>query len=68
MEVHGYTVIFVMKVNFVACIVLPRLCVITALRSQIADNILKRQFNPDAPNKAWVIDITYVRTHEGFCT
>jgi len=27
---------------------------------------LKRQFNPDAPNKAWVSDITYVRTHEGF--
>lgn len=33
---------------------------------KFADNILKRQFNPDAPNKAWVSDITYVRTHEGF--
>ncbi len=25
-----------------------------------------RQFNLDAPNKVWVSDITYVRTHEGF--
>ncbi len=33
---------------------------------KIADNILARQFNPDAPNQAWVSDITYVRTHEGF--
>jgi len=33
---------------------------------KIADNLLKRQFNPDAPNKTWVSDITYVRTHEGF--
>ena len=33
---------------------------------KIADNILSRQFNPDEPNKVWVSDITYVRTHEGF--
>jgi putative transposase len=33
---------------------------------KIADNILKRQFNPDAANKACVSDITNVRTHEGF--
>jgi putative transposase len=33
---------------------------------KIADNILARQFNPDQPNKIWVSDITYVRTHEGF--
>tara|TARA_R110000868_G_scaffold120477_5_gene319935 strand:+ start:23900 stop:24721 length:822 start_codon:yes stop_codon:yes gene_type:complete len=33
---------------------------------KIADNILARQFNPDAPNQAWVSDITYVRTYEGF--
>jgi len=32
----------------------------------IAKNILDRQFNPDAPNKYWVSDITYVRTYEGF--
>ena len=33
---------------------------------KIADNILDRQFNPKAPNHAWVSDITYIRTHEGF--
>ena len=32
----------------------------------IADNILDRNFNPDVPNRAWVSDITYVRTYEGF--
>jgi putative transposase len=34
--------------------------------SHIADNVLNRGFNPDAPNKSWVSDITYVRTYEGF--
>jgi putative transposase len=33
--------------------------------SRIADNLLKRQFNPPAPNQVWVSDITYIRTHEG---
>jgi putative transposase len=33
---------------------------------KIAENILDRQFNPKAPNNAWVSDITYIRTHEGF--
>ena len=28
----------------------------------VADNVLDRNFNPDAPNKAWVSDITYVYT------
>ena len=32
----------------------------------IADNVLDRNFNPDMPNQAWVSDITYVRTYEGF--
>jgi len=32
----------------------------------IADNVLDRNFNPGLPNQAWVSDITYVRTHEGF--
>ena len=32
----------------------------------IADNVLGRNFNPETPNHAWVSDITYVRTHEGF--
>lgn len=34
--------------------------------TSVADNHLNRQFSPDAPNKTWVSDITYVRTHEGF--
>ncbi|MGK0499288.1 MAG: putative transposase [Oceanicoccus sp.] len=33
---------------------------------KITDNILARQFNPDAPNQAWGSDITYVRSYEGF--
>ena len=32
----------------------------------IADNVLNREFSPGMPNQAWVSDITYVRTHEGF--
>ena len=34
--------------------------------AHVADNLLNRDFNPDAPNTAWVSDITYVRTYEGF--
>jgi transposase InsO family protein len=30
-------------------------------------NRLNRQFNPDAPNRAWVSDITYVKIHGKFC-
>ena len=32
----------------------------------VAPNLLKRQFNPDAPNQVWVSDITYVRTYAGW--
>jgi transposase InsO family protein len=32
----------------------------------IAANVLARQFNPAAPNKAYVSDITYVRTGAGW--
>ncbi len=32
--------------------------------SNIADNRLKRDFNPIAPNKSWLTDITYIRTYE----
>ena len=32
----------------------------------IAPNILARQFNPAAPNKAYVSDITYIRTGAGW--
>lgn len=30
------------------------------------DNTLDRQFAASAPDTAWVTDITYIRTHEGF--
>jgi len=32
----------------------------------IADNIVARDFNPDAPNQLWAADITYVRTWVGW--
>ena len=31
-----------------------------------AKNQLQREFTYDQPNKAWVTDITYIRTYEGF--
>lgn len=34
--------------------------------SLAADNTLVRQFDVEAPDKAWVTDITRIRTHEGF--
>jgi len=32
----------------------------------IAPNVLERNFTTDAPNKAWVTDITYIHTNEGW--
>ena len=32
----------------------------------VAPNQLQRQFQHDAPDQAWVTDITYIRTHEGW--
>ncbi len=32
----------------------------------IASNTLDRQFEVDAPDKVWVTDITYIKTHEGW--
>jgi transposase InsO family protein len=32
----------------------------------VADNVLDRQFDPTAPNEAWVADITYIPTREGW--
>jgi transposase InsO family protein len=32
----------------------------------VADNLLDRQFSPEAPNEAWVSDITYIPTREGW--
>ncbi|MDW2646627.1 IS3 family transposase [Citrobacter sp. HN-141] len=34
--------------------------------SIVSPNRLQRQFNPDAPDKRWVTDITYIRTYEGW--
>jgi putative transposase len=34
--------------------------------SVVVDNTLARQFDVDAQDKAWVTDITYIRTQEGF--
>ena len=31
----------------------------------IAENALSRKFDPPAPNKAWVADITYIRIRSG---
>ncbi len=35
----------------------------------MVSNTLDRQFEVDAPDKVWVTDITYIKTHEGwlFC-
>jgi putative transposase len=32
----------------------------------VAENVLNRQFEPQAPNQAWTADITYVATGEGW--
>jgi len=32
----------------------------------VADNLLNRQFTPEAPNKLWAGDITYIPTAEGW--
>lgn len=34
--------------------------------SVVAPNHLQRQFEVSEPNRAWVTDITYIRTHEGW--
>jgi putative transposase len=43
----------------------------TTLRSQTehtprAPDLVKRNFTPEAPNRLWVADITYIRTWEGW--
>lgn len=32
----------------------------------VAENVLDRSFDPEAPDKAWATDITYIRTWEGW--
>jgi putative transposase len=34
--------------------------------SVVAPNQLQQQFDVSAPNRVWVTDITYIRTHEGW--
>ncbi|MCF6327507.1 MAG: IS3 family transposase [Devosiaceae bacterium] len=34
--------------------------------SVVVDNTLNRQFSVDEPDRAWVTDITYIKTYEGF--
>ncbi len=43
-----------------------RRCIKGGKPAKIAANVLDRAFSPDKPNLAWVSDITYVRTYEGF--
>ena len=38
----------------------------TGQRGAIADNVLDRQFQADAPNRKWVADFTYIWTAEGW--
>lgn len=33
---------------------------------RVADDLVERQFSPDAPNVLWVADLTYLRTWEGW--
>ena len=33
---------------------------------QVAPNRLNQEFSVESPNQAWVGDITYIRTYEGF--
>ena len=32
----------------------------------VSNNVLARAFTAQKPNQAWVTDITYIRTYEGF--
>lgn len=38
----------------------------SGMPAALADNSLNRDFTATQPNKVWVTDITYVRTHEGW--
>ena len=37
-----------------------------ASKRDSADDLVKRDFSADGPNRAWLADITYVRTHQGW--
>lgn len=57
-----------MKINGIAAKTRRRFKATTCSRHNlpVADNILKRQFTADAPNKVWLSDITYIPTQEGW--
>jgi putative transposase len=40
---------------------------IAAKNAMNVDDLVKREFHADAPNKLWVADFTYVSTWEGWC-
>ncbi|ABV95648.1 integrase (plasmid) [Dinoroseobacter shibae DFL 12 = DSM 16493] len=33
----------------------------------VAENKLEQQFQASAPDQVWVTDITYIKTHKGWC-
>ena len=35
-------------------------------RVRVADDLVKRQFRPDAPDVLWIADFSYLRTWEGW--
>lgn len=41
-------------------------CMDEGARSEIADNVLDRQFTAEAPTQRWVADFTYIWTAEGW--
>ena len=43
-----------------------RPCAKGGVPAAVAPNLLSQQFTVNAPNKVWVTDITYIRTHEGW--
>jgi transposase InsO family protein len=40
---------------------------IAGKNAKSAEDLIKRNFHADAPNKVWVADFTYVSTWEGWC-
>ena len=43
-----------------------RLTTDSSHKQPVAANLLNREFNPARPNQAWVSDITYIWTAEGW--
>jgi len=72
---HGSFWIFVRLARAAANIVLPESCALRGYKapraiagrpSIIAPNRLQRQFTVERPDHAWVTDITYIRTWQGW--